>query len=281
MRQGIGKGAVRCSGCSGCGRLVSGERYWERILRKGGTLGLLFLAGALGLVWVFKPLIPGPLYRDPPRDLPWELPDYRGAETEWHVAQDGRIHNRVEHFFLSGITPQMLAWFYRQLPEAEVEYRGVVYPLYHIFHPTEHGRLRVLEPAADGRPGMAVGALVEREEWFGPYDSRGAARIAEFSPAGFLALPQVSGFSLGEVRHSFEGSQRGTTYRVEAIIGSDIPLLGVAINYFVRTWVFHPEMLAQWQRHQVEEVSSLQFFLPALYAQRDTGTRLRLSLIHI
>ena len=246
-------------------------------MRKDGILALVILACALVLVWLFKPLVAGPLYRDPPRDLPWQLPDYRSAETAWHVAQDGRIHNRVEHFFLKDITPQMLAWFYRYLPEMEVEYRGVVYPMYHIFHPTEHGRLRVLEPAADGGPGMAVGAMVEREEWFGPYDSRGAARITEFSQAGFLALPQVSGVSIGEVRHVFEGSESGTTYRVEAIIGSNLPVLGTVINYFVRTWVFHPDMLAQWQRHQIEEVSSLQFFLPVLYAQRDSGKRLRLS----
>ena len=60
----------------------------------------------------------------------------------------------------------------------------------------------------------------------------------------------------------------GTRYRVDTVIGSDLPVLGPVINWYLRTQVFHPRMLAEWQRHQVEEVSSLQFFLPALYAQR-------------
>ncbi len=70
----------------------------------------------------------------------------------------------------------MLAWWYRQLPVSSVEVGGVRYPFYHVFHPTEHGRIRVLEPATDGKAGMGVGALVEREEWFGPFDSKGAGR---------------------------------------------------------------------------------------------------------
>jgi hypothetical protein len=41
--------------------------------------------------------------------------------------------------------------------------------------------------------------------------------------------------------------------------------------------VFHPEMLEQWLRHQIEEVASLQFFLPQIYAQRDSGTHFLLE----
>lgn len=229
---------------------------------------------AMALYWL---LAPAPLYRDPPRDLPWTLPDYRQARFEWQVLPDGRIRNRVEHFFLADISPEMVAWFYRQLPVATVVYRGVEMPLYHIFHPSEHGRLRVLEPAADGRPGMGVGALVEREEWFGPYDSRGAARIVEFSDAGMLAVPVFAGLEMGSVRHSLVARDGGTGYHVEAIIGSSVPLLGPLLNRYLRGQVFHPALMAEWQRHQVEEVASLQFFLPALYAQRDRPGPLQLG----
>ena len=61
------------------------------------------------------------------------------------------------------------------------------------------------------------------------------------------------------------------------MIGSDLPVLGVAINYYLRTRVFHPAMMEQWQRHQVEEVASLQFFLPELYSQRGRGNNFVLS----
>jgi hypothetical protein len=216
-------------------------------------------------------LAPAPLYRDPPRDLPWQLPDYRAARTHWEVAADGRIHASVEHFFLRDITPAMIAWFYRVLPISTVELDGTTLPLYHIFHPTEHGRIRVLDAAPGGEPGMATGATVYREEWFGPHDSRGAALLREFSDAGMLAIPTAAGIAIGEVRHSFRARDGGTHYRVDAIIGADLPLFGSLLNLYLRKRVFHPAMMSQWQRHQIEEVASLQFFLPQLYAQREMG----------
>jgi hypothetical protein len=220
---------------------------------------------------------PSALERDAPRDLPWELPDYRTAMTRWHVDSKGLIHAEVEHFFLEGISPEMVIWFYQQLPISTVSYRGTVIPLYHIFHPTEHGRIRVLEDASNGVPGMGKGGRVMREEWFGPYDSRGAARIEEFSSMGMLAIPEVAGLAFGEVRHSFKALNGGTFYRVDAVIGSQMPLLGGLINYYLRTWVFHPAMMAQWQRHQIEEVASLQFFLNQIYAQKDQGNHFLLE----
>tara|TARA_R110002072_G_scaffold93495_2_gene207097 strand:- start:2268 stop:3020 length:753 start_codon:yes stop_codon:yes gene_type:complete len=231
--------------------------------------GMVLCAAAIALALVL--LAPEPIARDAPRDLPWVLPDYHLAETHWEIGEDGKIYATVQHFFLPGIAPEMVSWFYRYLPISTVHYKGVTYPLYHIFHPSEHGTLRLLEPARDGSQGMGLGAMAEREEWFGIYDSRGAARIVEYSDAGFLAIPEVAGIPIGQVRHTFDFVNGGTEYRVDTIIGSDLPVLGPLLNLYLRQRVFHPEMLEQWQRHQVEEVASLQFFLPKLYSQRNTG----------
>ena len=81
----------------------------------------------------------------------------------------------------------------------------------------------------------------------------------------------MAGIPIGQVRHTFDFVNGGTEYRVDTIIGSDLPVLGPLLNLYLRQRVFHPEMLEQWQRHQVEEVASLQFFLPKLYSQRNTG----------
>lgn len=211
---------------------------------------------------------PAPLQRDAPRDLPWVLPDYRTAHTQWEVGDDGRIYAEVEHFFLRGISPAMVAWFYQQLPISTVEFNGTVYPLYHIFHPVGHGRIRVVEAAPDGSPGMAQGATIMREEWFGPYDSTGTARLVEFSNDGMLAVPTAAGLNIGQVQHSYRAENGGTSYKVKAVIGSDLPLIGPILNWFIRTQVFHPAMMELWQQHQIEEVASLQFFLADIYAQR-------------
>lgn len=238
----------------------------------------LITVSAFGLLVVSVVIMTSsPVERDAPRDLPWTLPDYRNADTHWYQGDDGKLYASVEHYFLEGITPGMIAWFYQQLPIATVTLRGETLPLYHIFHPTEHGRLWVLEPAPGGQSGMAEGAVIQREEWFGPYDSRGAARLVAFSDTGMLAIPEFAGIEIGSVRHSYAAEAGGTRYRVDTVIGTDLPILGPVINWYLRTQVFHPEMLPEWQRHQVEEVSSLQFFLRELYAQRERGSAFRLD----
>jgi hypothetical protein len=229
-------------------------------------------------VIAFLLISPAPLKRDAPRNLPWVLPDYRNAHTQWEVGVDGRIYAEVEHFFLEGISPAMVAWFYQQLPISTVELNGTVYPLYHIFHPVGHGRIRVVEGAPDGSPGMAQGATIMREEWFGPYDSRGTARMVEFSNDGMLAIPIAAGLEIGHVRHIYHAENGGTAYKVQAVIGSDLPVIGPMLNWFIRTRVFHPAMMALWQQHQIEEVASLQFFLADLYAQRGDQTHYLLKI---
>ena len=245
--------------------LKSDARKMTKWAAVSGVFGVIIVL----LLWS---LAADPLQRDTPRDLPWQLPDYRLANTHWEVGDDGRIYTQVEHFFLAGISPAMVAWFYQQLPISTVELEGVTYPLYHIFHPTEHGVIRVQEAAPDGTPGMATGAVIQRDEWFGPFDSRGAAKIMQLSAAGMLAVPRAGPFKIGEVRHSFKAADGGTAYRVDTVIGSELPVLGAVLNLYLREQVFHPEMIEQWQRHQIEEVASLQFFLPQIYAQRDSGT---------
>lgn len=219
----------------------------------------------------FAALSPSSIHRDTPRELPWTMPDYRGAKSGWEVGDDGRVHAWVEHFFLQDVSPAMVSWFYRYLPISTLTVGGVQYPLYHFFHPTEHGRLRVLEPASDASVGMGLGAVIEREEWFGDFDSRGAARIVEYSDAGFLAVPQALGLSIGEVRHQFVAKNGGTAYRVDTVIGTEAPVIGALLNAYLRSQVFHPAMLEQWQRHQIEEVSTLAFLLPVIYPQRGQG----------
>lgn len=230
---------------------------------------LVLVVASIFLAAIIAAISPAPLQRDIARDLPWTLPDYRAATATWRVGDDGRLYNQIDHVLLKDITPAMIAWFYEKLPISTVELNGTTYPLYHLFHPSEHGRIRVKEPAPNGEKGMAEGSIIEREEWFGRFDSKGAATIATFSEAGMVAIPSFAGVQLGKIEHSYREGDAGSYYRVDAVLGSDLPLLGSLLNWYLRTWVFHPEMMTQWQRHQIEEVGSLNFFLPQLYAQKD------------
>lgn len=218
-----------------------------------------------------------PVERDSPRTVPWVLPDHRQGVARWRVADDGRIHAHIEHIFLHDITPEMIAWFYQQLPISTVRLGSSIIPLYHVFHHYEHGSLRVVQPSPGGEAGMATGAVIDRREWFGPYPSGGRARILAISPREMIAQPELLGIPMGIVHHRFNAEAGGTRYTVDAIIGSDLPVVGPLINYYLKRWVFHAAMIREWQRHQIQEVSSLQFFLPTIYAQRETAGPFNLS----
>jgi len=243
---------------------------------KKHTLVIVMLALLAGVaIWWLKP--GKGLLHDAPRHLPWAVPDYRPATSTHRVLPDGRILIEITHLPLIGIRPEMLAWWYQKLPVSAVEVSGVQYPFYHLFHPTEHGRIRVVEQASDGAPGMGVGALVEREEWFGPFDSKGAGRIVQFSAAGMTVVPEVAGLRFGEIRHVFETTAEGTQYRVVSIIGVEWPLIGGLVNALIRRTMYSEPMLKEWTRHQIEEVGMLQHFLPALYRSKPQGDLYRLQ----
>ena len=208
---------------------------------------------------------------DTPRHFPWPSADYTKASYSHEVLPDGRVRLSITHLPLEGITPEMLAWWYQVLPISSVEVQGKTYPFYHLFHLTEHGKVWVTEPATDGSPGMDIGALVARQEWFGPFDSEGAGRITEFSARGMTVRPEVAGLWLGEIRHIYEATPTGSRYRVESLIGVDWPLIAPAVNWLLRTTTFKEAMLREWERHQIEEVAMLRYFLRTLYAQRATG----------
>ncbi len=245
-------------------------------LHRRRSVSVAFLAVAAALVWFVLRPASGHVH-DPPRHIPWPLPDASQAAAAHTILPDGRSYLAIEHRPLPGVTPEMLAWWYRVLPLSQVEFDGALRPMYHLFHPTEHGRIWIEQPAADGQPGVGAGGVVARFEWFGPYDSEGGARVVELSPQRFVTRPQMAGFNFGEIRHNWAESPQGATYTVDTVIGVDWPVIGPWINAALRQRAFSEPMLREWQRHQVEEVGLLPQFLPGLYAQRNERNIYRLD----
>ena len=53
------------------------------------------------------------------------------------------------------------------------------------------------------------------------------------------------------------------------------PISAPRLNAVLRKTTFSEPMLAEWKRHQIEEVSMLNHYLPQLYAQRGGGYHFR------
>ena len=213
------------------------------------------------------------------RQLPWQLDDHTQANYQSQVLDDGRLHISITHLPLNNITPEMVSWFYKNLPVSQVRFQGETLPWYHIFHPTEHGYIDVIEPAIDAKTGMDIGSLVQRKEWFGEYNSKGAGRIVEFDQTGMTVIPELAGLHFGKIRHSYTKTEYGTEYKVDSVIGSDLPIIGRFINLVIRYKMFPEAMLKEWLRHQVEEVASLNHFLPELYRAEHQGQLYFLEIV--
>lgn len=197
----------------------------------------------------------------------WDYPKLSEATYKTEIMADGKILIEIQHPILKGITPKMVSWWYRNLASGKATIDAKEYDYYHLFHLTEHGQTRVVGPATDGSEGMGVGALVYRQERFGPYLSKGTGRVESFSDNGFVVIPVMGPLSFGRIEHTFEAYPEGTLYRVKSILGSDAPIIGPLLTYYIRTKQFPPEVVQEWIRHQVEEVGSLPHLLPRIYKE--------------
>jgi hypothetical protein len=195
----------------------------------------------------------------------WDYPPISEAKYHTEIDSEGKLVIELEHPLLKGITPEMISWWYKNLANGVASIQGKQYSFYHLFHLSEHGQTRVIEPAIDGSSGMGVGSLVYRQERFGPYLSKGMGRVTAFGSNGFTVVPVMGPFSFGTIEHHFEKKESGTLYRVKIRLGSDAPLIGSILSLYIRTRQFPPEVVQEWIRHQVEEVGSLPNFLPKLY----------------
>lgn len=97
-----------------------------------------------------------PPERGPEVPVAFTMKDVSTANTTVSSLPDGRVQIRIEHDLIRGVTPEMLMWFYENVPTAKVEVGGRLYPLYHIWHPGDHVSVAVITPAPSGSPGLGL-----------------------------------------------------------------------------------------------------------------------------
>jgi hypothetical protein len=226
---------------------------------------LILIAVSILFFFIFKgpPFVIGP-----PRPHFWDYPKLEEATYSSEILSDGKLLIQIRHPLLKGVTPEMISWWYKNLASGKYSIQGVKYEFYHLFHLTEHGKTTVVKAATDGSAGMGKGATIYRQERFGKFLSKGYGRVEEFSQNGFVVTPIMGPLDLGRIEHQFISKEKGTYYTVRTVLGSDLPIIGSVINFYIRNCPFRPEIVQEWIRHQVEEVGSLVNYLPQIYSQQ-------------
>ncbi len=216
-----------------------------------------------------------PPERPPEVPVAFDMKATSSATTSISELPDGRVQIRVEHDLLRGVTPEMLMWFYENLPAASVDLGGQRYPLYRIWHPRDHVAVTVVEPASSESLGLSKGATIRVQEFVGDdvldmtatmhrRDEGGTRLVRSLGPVEFMSL-----------EHSFRESEGGVRVVSTGVIGSTVPIVGPLLNLVARRMT-SKEQMQRLFRHMIEEFGNLEFFLPALWSQRDAAT-LRLS----
>ena len=205
------------------------------------------------------------LQMPPPLPIDWKMKDISTAETNFGELDDGRLELRIKHDTLHGVTPAMLVWWFQHI-DGTMSYRGEKIPMYRIWHPRDHIRVRILKPAPKGAPGFSEGAIIEiNERTIEP--ERFVTRVVQMDMTGINLIAHKGPIQFGNLRHTFTETPEGTLYQSRLVLGSTIPVFGKILTAIVKKRIFTPEMGRAWFKHNIEDVGNFEFFLPSQYAE--------------
>lgn len=198
----------------------------------------------------------------PQRRLPWPLKSLASATTSLRYDEFGRMVMRIRHDKLKGISPEMVAWWFRNIG-GNIDMNGCHLNKYLMWHPDDHIHWELARPGMDGR--ASVGAQFRIVEAFG----RNPAfyvdvidTVTRLDDSGFTAVTFRLGQEIARLNHDFAAIEGGLQYLSTLTVGITTPLIAKLFNVAVHRAVFTEAMGHAWLKHNVEEVGLLEHILP-------------------
>jgi hypothetical protein len=208
----------------------------------------------------------------PPLDFGWPWKPLSSAGTSITKTPNGSLEVTIEHEVISGITSQMLEWWFQNL-DRDVRYRGQTVHAYRLWHPRDHLRVSFTRDAA-GR--VSPGQRVHIREMFAR-DPRFAveehAFLHRWDRYGVGLHVETAGQRIFELNHQFDDVPGGVQYRTRARVGAFRGALGALLNRVFVPHRFSAEKAQAWLTHNVEEVGCFEHFLPELFAAASVTPR--------
>lgn len=198
-----------------------------------------------------------------PRPVLWPLRDVSTAAITVERLPDGRRRIVIRHRELRGVTPRMLAWWYRNVP-GDMSYAGGVWPRYLVWHPLDHISYEVVRAARGG--GIGPGARLRIQEAFQRRPERRMdlrVQVARIDEQEAIIERRVLGVTVLQLVNRFAATADGAGYTTVMTIGV-ASWLGRLVNPLLTRRILGGERAMHWARHHVEEIGNLENFLPAL-----------------
>jgi hypothetical protein len=202
-----------------------------------------------------------------PLSLPWELKLLSSARSGLKTLADGRRCFWVDEF-LKGITPKMLVWWFSHL-DGEVEIGDRLLSRYRVFHPFDHVCAHYVRRLPDGSIGprakIRICEFIARNP---RYKTEVTATIEKLDEDGFINNVFVGGLSLVRMEHDFRETAGGTRFEHRLITPGNRRLW--LLSKPLSALMFPNAKGQTWLKHAIEEMGSLENFLPQLY-ERQAG----------
>lgn len=202
-----------------------------------------------------------------PLEVPFAMKPLASARTSMTRLPDGRLRMHIVHDLLSGVTPEMLHFWFQNV-EGDVAFHGQVVPRYRLWHPRDHVAFRLAKRTSPVGPG----SVFHIHEVFGR-DPRFVVNVLSdvrrLDAGGFDHFPRKLFLHPVHMTYRFERVAGGTRYENALVVGLEgAPRFA---NEQLTRAAFGEAHGQAWLLHNVEEVSTFEHFLPALYASARGG----------
>ena len=199
----------------------------------------------------------------------YPLREVDSATVRFTDCAHGRRRITIDHRPLAGVTPAMLLDWFTHLG-GTISYGDGIVDRYHAWHPIDHIRWELARPAPSG--GAAEGARFHMVEAFGArpeFTVDEIARVEKLDETGIRLVLRIAGLPVFQLEHTWSAGADGAHYVTVMDLGVRSALLS-PINRVLRRR-FSEEKAHAWVKHNIEEVGQLEYLLPGLAEQPDSG----------
>lgn len=207
----------------------------------------------------------------PARPVVHPVRNLTSAVTTLRDLPGHRRRMTIDHQPLTGVTPEMLRWWFSSIG-GDMVYAGDRVPKYLVWHPLDHIHWELARPAPDGGVGEGsrfriVEAFQRRSEFY--VDTTDI--VEKLDGTGIRLVRRIAGVLVLQLEHTWSRGDGRTHYVSVLDIGARARCYR-PINWYLNQHVFPVEMARAWLRHNVEEVGLLEHFLPELHTERHGRT---------
>ena len=176
---------------------------------------------------------------------------------------------------MPGINTEMMVWWFHHIDRMTTwnghDFTGPARLAYRVWHPRDHLSVTQLKPGNDpSLGGCAEGSTIRvQEKLLCQYDFDIVAYVAQCDEENLELHQKIGPVRIVKIDHLWKNVDGGCdmTLRLEA--GSEIPVIGRLINWFVGRFMVREEFFDIVAQHGTEEFGNLENFLPQFVANPD------------